>query len=387
MKRSGFFFQIAGGTMGAILFRKRSLAAFFEPGTISDLLYIGCYTQSREEGISIVRFDSQNTDIQLIEVCSKVENPSFLIFSHTRQFIYAVNETADFGGKSSGSVSAFRCNEKTGKLTFLNEQPSLGAHPCHLTVDRSGKFILVANYTGGNVTVMPVLPDGQLGGPVDMVQHFGKGINPGRQDGPHAHSVILSPDNRFAFVCDLGIDRIMIYRFDQERGKLSPADSPFFQTAPGAGPRHFTFSNGGQYAFVINELDSTICSFKYIAQKGELTQLQRISTLPDGFTGENTCAEIQVHPNSKFVYASNRGHDSIAVFGFNQESGQLKLLQHQSSLGKTPRNFVIHPSGMFLIAANQNSNTVQFFSLDPQTGKLSETGKFLKINRPVCLLL
>jgi 6-phosphogluconolactonase len=244
----------------------------------------------------------------------------------------------------------------------------------------------VANYTGGNVTILPILSDGQLGEPVDMIQHKGKGVNTIRQEGPHAHSVNLSPDNRFAIVCDLGIDKIMIYRFDQITGKLTPADTPFFQTAPGAGPRHFTFSRDGGNAFVVNELNSTITSLKYDPAKGILTELQTLSTLPDDFTAENTCADVHIHPNGLFVYASNRGHDSIAVFVIEPGSVKLKLLQNQSTLGKTPRNFAIHSSGQFLLAANQNSNTVNVFTIDPGTGRLGETGKFLQINKPVCVL-
>jgi len=386
MKRSGFFQQIGLGAIGATVLQKQALGALLELEIMSDLFYTGSYTTTRQEGISVCRFDPNKVAVQLVDVCKEVDNPSFLIFDHSRKFVYAVNETADFGGKSSGSVSAFRRDIKTGMLTFLNVQASLGAHPCHLTIDRTGKFILVANYTGGNVAVLPILPDGQPGESVDMVQHKGKGVNASRQEGPHAHSVNLSPDNRFAFVCDLGIDKIMIYRFDQVTGKLSPANTPFFQTAPGAGPRHFTFSKDGRNAFVVNELNSTITSLKFDPAKGILTELQTLSTLPDDFTAENTCADVHIHPNGLFVYASNRGHDSIAVFVIEPGSVKLKLLQNQSTLGKTPRNFAIHSSGRFLLAANQNSNTVNVFTIDPDTGRLGETGKFLQINKPVCVL-
>jgi 6-phosphogluconolactonase len=298
-----------------------------------------------------------------------------------------VNETDHFGDKKSGAVSAFRRDEKTGKLTFLNSVASLGAHPCHLCIDRGRKFILVANYTGGNVAVLPVLSDGRPGKAVDMVQHSGNGPNSARQEAAHAHSVNLSPNNRFAFVCDLGMDKIMIYRFDENTGKLTPADDPFFQTAPGAGPRHFTFSKSGDKAFVVNELNSTLTSFRYNPAAGKLTELHTTTTLPDGFTAENTCADIHVHPNDRFVYASNRGHDSIAVFSVDRGSGTLKLIQHQPVLGKTPRNFTIHPSGRFLLAANQNSNDIHVFALDPLTGLLTVTGMSAKIDKPVCILL
>jgi 6-phosphogluconolactonase len=348
--------------------------------------FIGSYTDTPEQGISTGSFDSETGAVQLIDTCGGVNNPSFLIFDHSKKFLYAVNETDDFGGKKSGSVSAFSHDEKTGKLTFLNAMPSLGAHPCHLTIDRTGKYILVANYTGGNVAVLPVLSDGKLGEPVDMVQHTGKGPNAARQEAAHAHSVNISPDNRFAFVCDLGIDKIMIYHFDERTGKLTPADHPFFQTAPGAGPRHFTFSKDGSRAFVVNELNSTLTCMKYDVANGSLTELQTLTTLPDGFTDENTCADIHVHPDGRFIYASNRGHDRIAVFSIKPGTGQLNLLQNQSVKGKTPRNFAIHESGRFLLAVNQNSNNITVFSIDPSTGKLRETGQSMKINKPVCLL-
>jgi 6-phosphogluconolactonase len=387
MNRSLFFKQIALAAIGTAVLQKKTLAAIFKPVLMSDLFYIGSYTAITQEGISICRFEPQNATVQLVDVCKEIDNPSFLIFDHSRKLVYAVNETADFGGKKSGYVSAFLRDNETGKLTFLNAQPSLGAHPCHLTIDRTGKFILVANYTGGNVAVLPIMPNGQLGEPADMVQHSGKGINASRQEAPHAHSVNLSPDNRFAIVCDLGIDKIMIYRFNEMTGKLSPADSPFFQTAPGAGPRHFTFSCDGKQAFVVNELNSTITSLRYDSAKGILTELQTLSTLPDGFVAGNTCADVHIHPNGRFVYASNRGHDSITIFSIEQGSGKLKRVQSQSTLGKTPRNFAIHPSGRFLLAANQNSDSVQVFSLDPATGKLAATEKSISVTKPVCILL
>jgi 6-phosphogluconolactonase len=392
MTRSGFFMHLGLGALGSGLTHKQVLAFLSSPTSSPVFFYIGCYTQSADEGIAECRFEEQKGTIQLSGVCKSIDNPSFLIFGNRRKWVYAVNETADFGDKKSGGVSSFLCDQKTGKLTFLNSQASLGAHPCHLTMDRQGKFILVANYSGGNVAVLPILANGELGEAVDIVQHTGKSINANRQEGPHAHSVNLSHDNRFAFVCDLGIDKIMIYRFNQKTGKLSPSGSQYFQTAPGAGPRHFTFSNDGRNAFVVNELNSTITSFRYNQSSGELTEIQTLSTLPDGFTEENTCADIHVHPNGSFVYASNRGHNSIAVFQCQAGFEKLKLVQNQSTLGQTPRNFAIHPSGRYLLAANQNSNSVHVFSIDPSTGLLSETGNpgnpgnHYTINKPVCIL-
>lgn len=386
MNRSRFFHNITIGVLGAAVLQKKAMAGLIAADYRPEFLYAGSYTGNPQEGISICSFDPENGSVQIMDVCKGIDNPSFLISCQSRKFIYAVNETANFGGKQSGSVSAFSRDEKSGRLTHLNTRSSQGAHPCHLTADRTGKFILVANYTGGNVAVLPILPDGRLGDAVDKVQHAGSGPNAQRQEAAHAHSVNLSPDNRFAFVCDLGTDKIMIYRFDDQAGKLTPADSPWFLTAPGAGPRHFTFAQSGNNGFVINELNSTITCFKYDSEKGVLTGLQTITTLPDGFASENTCADIHVHPNGRFVYASNRGHDSIAVFRLENESGKLVLLQHQHTLGKTPRNFTIHSSGRFLLAANQNSDSVNVFSIDPETGKLSVTGKSVQIPKPVCLL-
>ena len=386
MKRSRFFQFIATGAIGTIIIPKEALVAAKGISTVSEKFYVGSYTESAEQGISMGGFDPIIGDVNLIDIFKKIENPSFLIFDHNRKFLYAVNEIDNFGGKKSGSVSAFKIDEKSGQITFLNTQPSMGAHPCHFTADRSGKFILVSNYTGGNVAVLPVSADGKLGAPVDMVQHTGKGPNAARQESAHAHSVNLSPDNRFAFVCDLGMDKIMVYRFNQDSGKLTPADQPYFKTAPGAGPRHFTFSKDGSHAFVVNELNSTLTSMTYEKANGILTEIQTITTLPERFSGENTCADIHIHPNGNFIYASNRGNDTIAVFSIEKVTGALRLIQNQSVEGKTPRNFAIHESGKFLVAANQNSNTITVFSLDPETGKLSNTGKSIPINKPVCIL-
>jgi 6-phosphogluconolactonase len=387
MNRSSFFHKITVGAIGATVLQKQAWANFTTVENDPELFYIGRYTSGSGEGIPICRFNPASGSVDPDGECKSVINPSFLIFGHKKEFVYAANETADFGGKPSGAVSAFRRDEKTGSLTFLNMQSSLGAHPCHLAIDKTGKFVLVANYTGGNVSVLPIVEGGKLGEPVEMVQHSGTGPDKARQEAAHAHSVNLSPDNRFALVCDLGIDKIMIYRFNEMTGKLTPADTPWFLSAPGAGPRHLTFSGNGKYVFVVNELNSTITSLRYDPSTGMLTEIQTLSTLPAGFSGDNTCADVHEHPNGRFVYASNRGVDSIAVFSSDPSTGRLKLLQNQSTLGKTPRNFAIHRSGNFLLAANQNSGSVQVFSLDAASGLLSATGKSLMISKPVCILL
>lgn len=387
MNRSTFFHRIAAGTIGAVVAGKEALAVLPASGIAQELLYIGRYTETNEEGIPVAQFDPAVGKIVLTGEARKVSNPSFLTYGRSRDFLYAVIETDDFGGKASGAVSAFRVNRVNGELTPLNTVASQGAHPCHVSIDRAGRYLLVANYTGGNVAVLPVRPDGTLGEAVDLVQHSGSGPNHERQESAHAHSVNLSSDNRFAFVCDLGIDKVMIYRFEERTGKLTPADTPFLLATPGAGPRHFTFTPDGQHAFVVNELNSTLSLLKYEAETGKLTELHTISTLSAGFTGDNTCADVHVHPSGMYVYASNRGEDSIAIFRIDLFSKQLQWLANQPTLGNTPRNFLIHPTGRFLLVANQNSNNLVTFAIDIANGSLKPIGSHVTVGKPVCLLL
>lgn len=387
MKRQDFIYKAGIGLFGIMALNDNMLHIAKGRKGKSIRLFIGSYTSGPSEGITSGQMNMENGRISLDSVARTIEQPSFLAIGKDKSCLYAVNEVDDFGGTAGGGISAFRIDQSKGLLRLLNSRPTGGAHPCHLAVDGTGRFVVVANYTGGNVTVLPVLPDGMLGDAVQTVQHEGRGANPARQEKPHAHSVTFSPDNRFLFACDLGIDKIMIYRFDGQSGKLSPAVIPYFRTAPGAGPRHFAFSMDGKRAFVINELNSTITAMNYRAADGVLTEYQTVSTLPEGFSGENTCADIHVHPSGRFIYGSNRGHDSIAVFRMDSKSGMLKLLQHQSTLGKTPRNFTIDPSGRFLLAANQNSGTVVVFAINRKTGELSETGFSVSVPKPVCLVL
>jgi len=253
-------------------------------------------------------------------------------------------------------------------------------------LDAAGNFLLVANYESGNVAVLPVRA-GSLGAPVDMAQHQGSSVNPERQKGPHAHGVLLDQGNRYLFVPDLGLDKIMVHKFDARSGKLTPNSEPWFQLKPGAGPRHFTFHRNGRWAYVINELNSTITALRYDGAHGVLKEAQTVSTLPSDFSGKNSCAEIEVAPGGKFLYGSNRGHDSIAVFAIDQNTGGLGFVQHVSTQGKAPRNFSIDPTGEFLLAANQNSNTVVSFRIDHASGKLSPTGHVTEIPTPVCVLM
>ncbi len=374
---------LAGAACGG-----HQLFLFGQPA-FSDIrrLYIGTYTRGPAEGINLGRMEFPSGSISMEKTFPGIENPSFLISSPDGRFLYAVCETDQYQGATGGSVSAFFIGRNGSDLAYLNDRSSLGAHPCHLTISRNGKFVLVANYTGGNISVLPVLADGSLGEAIDVKQHSGSGPNKQRQEKAHAHSVNLSPDNRFAYVCDLGTDKIMIYRFNDKTGILSPAEIPFFQTEPGAGPRHFAFNPDAGSAFVINELNSTLTSLRVNARNGALTEVHTLSLVPAEFSGENTGADVHVHPGGRFVYGSNRGHDSIAVFSIERETGRLQLIQHQSTLGKTPRNFAIDPSGNYLLAANQNSDSIRVFSINQKTGMLAPAGGPLTVTRPVCILI
>jgi 6-phosphogluconolactonase len=324
-------------------------------------------------------------ELKHVATTKGVKDPSFLVLSPNRRFLYAVNELEEFSGKKSGALSAFGVNQQTGELTFLNQQPSLGGAPCYVTVDKAGRFVLVANYFGGNVAVLPVLRDGSLGEATDMKQGAGSSINLERQEGPHAHCIVLDHANRFAYSCDLGTDKIMIFRFDSRRGKLNANRTPWVQLKPGAGPRHLTFHPSGKYAYVINELHATVTAFAYDRTSGNLSEVQTVPTLPPGFTAANTSADIHISPGGRFLYCSNRGHDSIAVFNIDQRNGKLTFVTHESTRGNAPRNFVIDPTGAFLLAANQKSDNIVVFRRDLKTGRLSATGQVAQVPSPVCL--
>jgi 6-phosphogluconolactonase len=347
-------------------------------------LYVGTYTRGRSQGIYLLRM-SPAGELSVSGLAAETTNPSFLALDATRRRLYAVNEIGNFRGGASGAVSAFQVDPASGALRLLNEQPSHGAAPCHLIVDGGNRFVLVANYTGGNASVLPIQADGSLGEAVSVVQHAGSGPNPQRQQRPHAHSVNLDSANRFAFVADLGIDRVMIYRFDARAGALTAAEPESAAAEPGAGPRHFAFHPDGRRAYLINELNSTLTSFVYEPGTGTLTPRQTLSTLPAGFEGANNCADVHVHPSGRFLYGSNRGHDSIVVFTIAPGDGALSPVQHQSTLGRTPRNFAIDPTGRFLLVANQDSDSISVFSIDPGTGTLTHTGQILDVPVPVCL--
>ena len=351
------------------------------------LVYVGTYTKKGSEGIYVYRLDTSSGALEPVSKATGVENPSFLAIHPSRRYLYAVDEVREFKGQPGGAVSAFAIDPKTGDLTYLNQQLSRGAGPCHLSVDQTGKFVLAANYSAGSAAILPIRDDGRLGEATDVVQHQGSSVNPKRQKGPHAHSINLSPDNRFAFVADLGLDKIMIYQLDLGEGKLKPNDPPFAKVPPGAGPRHFAFHPNGKYAYVINELDNTMTAFAYDAARGALTEIQTLSTLPEGFDETSYCADVHVSPSGKFLYGSNRGHDSIVIFEIDEGTGKLSLVGHEPTQGKNPRNFAIDPTGAFLLAANQDSDSIVVFRIDEKTGKLTPTGHVAEVSMPVCLKL
>jgi 6-phosphogluconolactonase len=342
-------------------------------------VYFGTTARAAGQGIYFSRFDLRTGKLSEPELAAEIKNPSFLAIHPNKHFLYSVGE--------SNSVNAFEIDSNSGQLKFLNRESSGGKGPTHLIVDKKGKAVLVANYGGGSVSVLPIQKNGSLGALTAFIQHTGSSVNPKRQTHPYAHSVNLSPDNRFAFVADLGLDKMMIYRFDSRKISLATNEPAFAIVPPGSGPRHSAFHPNGRILYVVNEMGCSVTVFNYDAKRGALTELQTISALPPGeklreaFTG----AEIAVHPSGKFVFASIRGHDSIAIFNVDPKSGKLNYVESQSTEGKTPRNFGMDPTGKFLLAANQDSNTVVVFKIDSQTGRLERTGQVLEIPAPVCV--
>jgi 6-phosphogluconolactonase len=304
------------------------------------LVYVGTYTGPKSKGIDLfwLRTDgndvSQNITLVPLGLAAETPNPSFLALDAKRRLIFAVNEVSNFGGKPTGAISAFAIDPATGKLKLINQQPSMGGGPCHLTLDQEGKNVLVANYNTGSVAVLPIAADGKLGEATSVIQHSGKSVHPQRQKGPHAHCVTLDPANRFAFVCDLGLDQVLAYRFDAQQGKLTPAEPAFIATKPGAGPRHMAFRPDGKFAYVINELDSTITTYAYDADKGQLKELETVSTLPPYYDGPNSGAEVAVLPSGKFLFVSNRGNETLVLFEIDKEKGTLSYVEEQITGGK-----------------------------------------------------
>jgi 6-phosphogluconolactonase len=348
-------------------------------------VFVGTYTGGQSKGIYRLELDTATGKLGEPDLAGSSVNPSFLAIHPNRRFLYAVNEIDNFRKGKTGAVSAFTIDSKTGDLSLLNQQATEGDGPCHLVVDRLGKHVLAANYGGGSVCVLPIFDDGRLGPASCAIQHRGSSVNKQRQEAPHAHSVNLDSANRFAFVADLGIDKVLIYRFDAGKGILSANQPPSVSVMPGAGPRHFTIHPHGRSAYVINELHSTVSAFDYDADKGELKKIQTVSTLPAGYSGKSFTAEVVVHPTGKFLYGSNRGHNSIAIFTIDPKTGKLSPAGFQTDKINTPRNFAIDPSGTFLLVANQAGDSIVVFRIDQKTGELSPTRNSARVARPVCL--
>jgi len=374
-------FLKAGGIGVFGLMASRDEAWSSQSGELT--LYVGTYTSGKSEGIYVYRMD-RNTGALTRFSSIKSVNPSFLTIDRSKRYLYAVNEVGEYAGKKGGGVSAFAIDPVNGNLRLLNEQATQGADPCYVSIDNKKDALLVANYTGGSVTVLPVRADGTIGMATDVKQHEGSGPKE-QQKGPHAHCVILDRNERYALASDLGIDKVMIYRFDRATRKLTPTNQPFAELTAGAGPRHLTFHPSGKYLYVISELDSTMTSFKYNELIGTLTLIETVSTLPGDFTGTSYCADAHVSASGRFLYGSNRGHNSIVVFEIDPETGKLKLIEHTSTGGDWPRNFTIAPTNKLLLVANQRSDNVVTFNIDQTTGRLTPTGHNEQIPSPVCL--
>ena len=353
------------------------------------LVYFGTYTGPKltSKGVYVSRLNTATGALTTPQLAAETASPSFLAVHPSGNFLYSVNEVSTFDGKTSGAVSAFAVDRSSGLLKTLNQQPTVGAGPAHLIVDKDGRNVLVANYGGGSVVVLPLEKNGKLKSPSAFVQHTGSSVNPQRQKEPHAHSINLDSANRFAYVADLGLDKILIYRFDQAKGLLALNDPPSASVKPGAGPRHFAIHPTGRFAYVINEINCTITAFTNDSTKGELKEIHTVSTLPatqamqSSFSG----AEVQVHPSGKFLYASNRGHDSIAVFSIDQATGRLTYVENEPTQGSTPRGFGIDPDGKYLLVGNQRSDSVVVLKIDQLNGKLSPTGTKIELGAPVCV--
>jgi 6-phosphogluconolactonase len=350
-------------------------------------VYVGTSENAPGKGIYRFGFDSATGEAGPVELAAEAARPTFLALHPNRPLLYAVNAIAEFQGQKTGAVSAFARDARTGTLRLLNQQPSGGTGPCHVIVDHGGQNVLVANYGSGSVACLPIDAEGRLKPPSSVIQHTGSSVNSTRQEGPHAHSINLDAAGRFAFAADLGLDKILIYRFDAASGTLTPHDPPSVSTAAGAGPRHLAFHPSGRFTYVINELDSTVTAFSYDPAAGALREIQTITALPSDFAGENYPAEVVAHPSGKFLYGSNRGHDSIVLYTIDTQTGRLTLAGHQPSGGKGPRGFNLDPSGAWMILGNQGSNNVLVMRVDTERGTLTPTGQELAAPTPICFKL
>jgi 6-phosphogluconolactonase len=356
----------------------------------SDFVYVGTYTSKDSKGIYSYRFDAKSGQLTPIGIAAEQVNPSFLATDPRHRFLYAVTEMGNEKGagsyKTNGSISSYSINPKTGALAFLNKVDALGGGPCHLVVDKTGKMLFVANYGSGSVASFAIKPDGSIGDKTGFDQHSGSSVDPARQKGPHAHAVVLSPDNRFLFVPDLGTDQVKIYKVDAAKGTFTANDPAFATVKAGLGPRHFIFGHGAKFAYVLCEMGSSVAVFAYNPMTGSLTPIETVSNLPADFKGVDNSAEIAVDRSGRYLYASNRGHDSITVYKVDPVKGTLKSVQVVPTQGKIPRNFALDLSGKYLLAANQNTGQIVTFAVDPATGQLKPTGQVTDVPAPVDIL-
>ena len=355
-------------------------------------MYVGTYTQEHgdkhptgaSEGIYTLRLDAATGGLEVTGSDRVPDNPCFLAFHPNGRLLYSVHEVWNRAEHPGGAVSAFRVDPRTGRLTLLNRVASGGGLPCHLSLDKTARLLLVANYGGGSIAVFSLNDDGSVGEPTAGIQHEGSGVNPDRQQEPHPHSFFVDPGNNHALAPDLGLDKVMVYGFDAASGRVSPNPAPWVTTAPGAGPRHFDFHPSGRRAYVVNELDSTVTAFAYDGRAGVLTELQTLATIPPGFGGTNHPADLHVHPSGRFLYASNRGHDSIAAYRIDGRTGKLEHAGNEHTRGSSPRNFAIDPTGRYLVVGNQHTDTVVTFRIDQESGALEATGCQTSVPSPGC---
>ena len=344
----------------------------------NQFVFFGTQRSGTNAGFSLAHFDTDTGVLTKPELLLQASAPAFFTIHPDERHLYTCNAL------SPGAVSAYAVEPHTGRLSFLNRVLTGGDGPCYVSLDQTARFALAANYTGGNVAVFALRPDGSLGERTAFVQHTGSSVNPQRQTHAYAHSIITDPSNRFVLVTDLGVDKIFVYRFNAQDGLLTPNDPPCAQVAPGSGPRHVKFHPQGRWVYVVNEMASTVTAFAWNATHGALVEVQTVSALPADFKGANTGAEVEVHPNGKFLYASNRGHDSLAVFAIDQKTGKLTLVEHVPSGGKTPRFFNFDPTGKWILCSNHGSDNTVVFRVDENTGKLTQTGQPISVPYPFC---
>ncbi len=369
----------------AILALTLGVVSTFAPTLSAQLLYAGTYTTPKtgSKGIYAYRFDAKTGKLTSIGLAAESSNPTFLAVHPNGKFLYAINEDNEFQGKKTGSVSAFSIDKASGKLTLLNQVSSASPGPCHLVVDATGKAVLVANYAGGSFSSFPLAADGKLGEAASFIQETGGSVDASRQKAPHGHSIVLTKNNKFAVGADLGTDHVNVFKVDAAAGKITPNDPAFGTVKPGSGPRHSAIAPDQKHLYVLSEMASTVTTFDFDAEKGTMKEIDSVSTLPSDFKGKSTTAEIFTDAAGKFVYASNRGHDSIAVFAVDAATGKLKFLHTESTGGKTPRGFMIDPSGNYIVAGNQDTNSIAVLKIDRKTGKLAPVSEKVDLGAPV----